>query len=328
MGRRRKHNKHLPERVYLRGGSYFYVVPDSGKWVNLGRDYAKAMAEFGHLSATSGPVLTMSDLIDRYLREEAPTKAPRTYRDYLRQARLLRAYFGRMAPADVMQQDIYAYQAERKAVAPVQANREISLLSSIFSKAVRWGVIGPHQNQAIRIEKLKEKPRDRYVTDAELRAFAAHAGPLVSAYSEFQYLTGLRQGDILALRLDQLKDDGIHVTVAKTKRPLIIEWSPALTEAVRQARTLPRPVRGMYLLCTRTGQRYSASGFRSIWHRHMTSAVKNGILKTRFTTHDVRAKAGSDAPSTARATELLAHRDTGVTNRHYRRLPERVKPLK
>lgn len=40
MGRRRKHNKHLPTRVYKRGPTYWFEPPN-GKPVNLGRTEAE-----------------------------------------------------------------------------------------------------------------------------------------------------------------------------------------------------------------------------------------------------------------------------------------------
>ena len=44
----------------------------------------------------------------------------------------------------------------------------------------------------------------------------------------------------------------------------------------------------------------------------------------RFNDHDLRAKAGSDAESLERARQLLGHADTAITQRVYRRKPERI----
>ena len=142
------------------------------------------------------------------------------------------------------------------------------------------------------------------------------------------YITALRQGDILSIRLSQLTDEGLFVNVSKSGKPVIFEWSESLKTAVKAARSLSRPVSGLFLFCTRTGSRYTTGGFRSIWQRRMRSALENGILKERFTSHDLRGKSGSDAQDVRRATELLGHSDQKITIRHYRRLPERVKPLK
>lgn len=327
MGRRRKYGKHLPRRLYERAGTYYYVEKGTGKWINLGRDYGEALAEYGRLVAGSNPrSRKMADLIDRYMREVAPTKAAATYRDNIRQSKLLRAFFGRMAPDDVTARHIYQYMDERGIRSKVQANRDLALLQAVFKKGVRWGDVSV--SPVVKIERFKEHPRKRYVQDWEFDAFKSYAGQLIAAYMDFQYLTALRQGDILRVHLNEIKDDGIHVTISKTGKERIITWTPTLRAAVRDARMLPRPVRGMYLFCTRTGSRYTTDGFRSIWQRKMRSALEIGVLRERFTTHDIRAKSASDASDLQRAQDLLGHANNKVTREHYRRLPELVKPLK
>lgn len=144
---------------------------------------------------------------------------------------------------------------------------------------------------------------------------------------DFKYLSGLRQGDILRLRLDQLKEDGIHLTVGKTGKRIVINWSDALRDAVDAVRRLQRPVRGLFLFCNRKGQPYTGNGFRSLWQRRMKSALATGLLKERFREHDIRAKTASDVER-EHATELMAHLDAKTTAKHYRRKPEIVRPLK
>jgi hypothetical protein len=80
MGRRRKSDKHLPQRVYLRRGKYYFVTIEH-KWLPLGDDYGLAMANWAKLVAVPKTVTRMNDLFDRYMLEIAPTKAPRTYKD-------------------------------------------------------------------------------------------------------------------------------------------------------------------------------------------------------------------------------------------------------
>ena len=328
MGRTRRTDKHLPKNVYLKSGSHYLVTRDydTGKlvWTNLGREFTSAMARYGQLVEVAH-CETMGDLINRYTIEVSPTKAPSTYKAELRQAKPLRAAFGRMRPARVTPQDIYKYLDARGKTAPVAANREFALLSNMFTKAIRWGAV--NANPCARIEKHKETPRTRYVTDAEFQAFRDYAGELIGTYMNFKYLTGLRKGDILKLRLSDLKDDGIHAHISKTGKDLIIEWSDALDDAVNAVRALKRPITGLYLFCTRRGQPYTVNGFSSIWKRKMLNALEAGIISERFTEHDIRAKTGSDAKK-EHATELLAHSDAATTERSYRRKVAVVTPLK
>jgi len=257
----------------------------------------------------------------------APKKARRSYEDNIKQSRYLRAYFGNMRLQDVTQPHIYKYRDERGKRSEVQANRELSLLSHMFKHAVMWGDLHHSANPCVNIQRFKEHARNRYVEDWEYAAFKDHAGSLIAAYIEFKYMTGFRQGDILAIRRDQLKEDGIHITIGKSGKKYIMEWSDDLHAAVDAIGKLKRPVRGLYLFCTRTGQPYTGNGFRSIWQRKMRSALETGILKERFRDHDIRAKAASDTDS-RHAVELMTHQDGRITKKHYRRKPEKVRPLR
>ena len=113
MGRKRRKDKHLPERMYLRSGSYYLAEYGSNKWINLGRDYVKAMGEYARLRGPDGPLNTIADVIDRYLQEVAPTKAERTYKDNVNESRYLRAAFGKLRPEDIKPKTIYAYLDQR-----------------------------------------------------------------------------------------------------------------------------------------------------------------------------------------------------------------------
>lgn len=274
---------------------------------------------------------TMGDVIDRYMREIAPTKAQSTYKDNIKQSKYLRAAFGKLPPSTITKQSVYQYMDARGKRSQVQANRELALFSHMFKKAIRWGVVSINPCEGV--ERFKEIPRDRYIEDWEYRAFRGYAGPLISAYMDFKLLTGLRKGDILAIRLDQLKADGIHVHFSKTNRDIIIEWTEALRDSVESIRVLRRQtIEGVsrfrtHLFSTRDGKPYTTDGFSSIWQRKMKAAIEQGILKERFTDHDLRAKSGSDT-DIDHAVKLLTHLDRKTTQRHYQRKPQKVRPLR
>lgn len=324
MGRKRRTNKHLPERMYHNKGAYYFVEYGTNKWINLGKEYIKAMAEYARLRGPTGQLTTMADVIDRYLMEVAPTKAERTYKDNLTEAKYLRAGLGRLRPEEIRPKTIYLYIDERGRKSETRANRELALLSHMFTKAIRWGVVDT--NPCKGIERFKEKPRDRYIEDWEYLAFKKHAGEQIAAYMDFKLITGLRIADILKLRLNQIKNDGIHVTISKTGKRIIIRWTDALHDAVDQIRKIPRPISGLYLLCTRRGMPYTVSGFSSIWQRKMKSALAEGVLTERFTDHDLRRKTASDLDDVEHAKRLLGHASVGVTVKHYRVKPEVVEP--
>ncbi len=61
-----------------------------------------------------------------------------------------------------------------------------------------------------------------------------------------------------------------------------------------------------------------------MWQRFMKRVLTETEVRDPFTEHDLRAKAGSDAESLERARQLLGHADAAITQRVYRRRPERI----
>jgi hypothetical protein len=82
MGRRRKRDTHLPERVYFKHGAHYYVNPATGKWENLGKTLADMYRAYAKIVDVSANTRTMNDVFDRYSREELPKLAERAQRDY------------------------------------------------------------------------------------------------------------------------------------------------------------------------------------------------------------------------------------------------------
>lgn len=326
MGRKRLKNRQLPERMYKRGPSY-YFVDYQGKWHYLGRDYAKAMSAYGLLTGPKGNLSKFPQLLDRYMAEIAPTKAAATFRSDTQAAKFLRVAFAGFDADEVTQKAIYRYMDGR--TSKVRANRELALMSMVYQYGIKWGAVT--MNPCKGIMRHREKPRDRMILDWEYTAFKEYAGPFIAAYMDVKLLTALRQGDLLAMTLDQLKEDGIHLTVSKTKKRQIIEWSDELCLAINNAKALHPRLKVQQLnrplFATRKGTRYTSDGFRSIWHRKMTKAVAEGVLTTRFTEHDLRGKAASET-TLEHAQRLLSHQSSKTTERHYRRKAQRVKPLR
>jgi integrase len=203
------------------------------------------------------------------------------------------------------------------------ANRDVEVLKHVLRKAVRWGVLA--ENPAREVEMHDEPPRSRYVTDQEYAAVYALAPTMVQITMDLAVLTGQRRGDLLTLTRDQLTEDGILFTQAKTGKRLIVEWSDELRAVVARAKAEPPQVRRT-LICTRQGQPYSSTGFSTIWSRVMSAALK-GDLAERFQFRDLRAKSASEDSAEA-ATARLGHATAATTMRVYRRLPSRARPLR
>lgn len=349
--KRNKENEGLPARWKAEHGAYFYQVPpgledrwDGKKKFRLGASLPEAYAEWAKRLEVVDVARTISTLLDRYALEVVPTKGVRTQVENNRAIRNLRAVFGAMALTAIQPQHIYKYVDTRRKTR-IAANRAVDVLSHAFTKAVEWGCIARHPFKGeVRLEG--EKPRTRYVEDWELIEVLALDSKrkkgsvlMLQAYIRLKLLTGLRRGDLLRLRSADMKNaDGMHVTPHKTENSTgkrqIYEWTPELRQAVDTALSV-RPVDiSPWLFCTRKGECYinekkgTASGWDSVWQRFMERVETETTIKDRFTEHDLRAKCASDAETLEHARALLAHADSRVTDRIYRRKPERVMPGK
>src|SRR6185312_4248165 len=100
MGKNRKTNKHLPPRVYIKNGAYYYV-DRKNKWHFLARTFTEAMAVWAKTFGEAKKITTMAELIDRYLIEVAPLKSEKTFRNNVSQTKPLRLVFGDMEPSAI-----------------------------------------------------------------------------------------------------------------------------------------------------------------------------------------------------------------------------------
>lgn len=359
--KRKKENQGLPARWRLVHGAYYYQVPpgseaewDGKKMFRLGKLLHEAYRSWtDRLKETECKenIRTIADLLDRYLLEVVPTKAPVSRPLNELWIRKLREVFGGMELAQMKPTLVYQYVDKRskkhtnargKVVGGrTAAHREIEVLSHAYTKAVEWGVIDRHPFK--REVKLQgEKPRDRYVEDWEvLECFKLKSTrkkgsvQVIKAYIYLKLQTGMARSDLLRLTSSNLKEDGIHIRRHKTKdssgKKTIYEWTDELRAAVELAKSV-RPVISPFLFCNNRGEGYideesgQSYGWDSMWQRFMDRILKETKVTERFHEHDLRAKVASDAESLEQARALLSHADPRTTDRIYRRKPEIVQP--
>lgn len=347
--KRSAENRGLPLRWRLVHGAYYYQVPpgleahwDGKKMFRLGATLPDAYKVWGDRIGSMDKAQNVGQLLDRYAMQVIPNKKKLTQVENLRAIGRLRAVFGELALASIRPQLIYQYVDKSKS--KIQARKEVRTFSHAFTKAVEWGLLDRHPFKG-EVRLAGEPPRDRYVEDWELLECLSmeskrKAGSvlMIQAYLRLKLLTGMRRGDLLRLRIEHLKEDGIHVTPRKTEtttgKKQIITWSDALRQAVEDAKEARTAKVSDWLFCNRKGECYfddekeTASGWDSMWQRFMTRVLEETKVTERFTEHDMRAKSGSDAETLDHAQQLLAHADSKITHRVYRRKPAHVKPLR
>jgi integrase len=346
---RNTENKGLPARWRFTHGAYYYQVPpgceaawDGKKTFRLGSTLPGAYKVWADRIGTIENASTIGALLDRYVIEVVPTKGITTQAQNKVAIKPLRAVFADVALLDLKPRHVYQYIDKR--TAKTSARREIEVLSHAFTKAVEWGYIDRHPFKG-EVRLPGEQARQRYIEDWEIVECLSlesrrKSGSVlaVQAYIRLKLLTGMRRGDLLRLTMSDLQEDGIHVTPNKTAtttgKRLIIGWSAEVREAVAMAKAARPRKLSPFLFCNRLGECYfdektgRAGGWDSMWRGFSTRVLKETKVTDKFTEHDLRAKCASDADTLEHARSLLAHADSRLTDRVYRRKPEFVAPLR
>lgn len=328
MPRERSKNKHLPARMYQKSGSY-YFVDKQNKWHNLGRSYSEALKLYADMAITRPQkISSMRQIFDRFEFDVLPNNYPEsTATKYRQHIKLLRRAFQEMAPTDVKPMHIRQYLDARGKNTPVSANREVATMSAIMKQARNWGVI--EHNPCLKIGRLPEKPRERYVTNEEWNKVYPLAPDILQIAMDLADITGLRRGNIIGLQRKDWGPDGLYVELIKqrknapTKR-MMFARTPELEQVIDRALS-HRPVASMFILCQHNGQPYTSDGMNSMWQRFMVKAQATGV--ERFTFHDLRGRSASDAESDEEAAKRLGN-SVNVVRRHYRRKAVVVQPLR
>jgi integrase len=319
----RKKNRHLPARVYFHRGWHFYV-DYLGRWHKLGREWNfDAKMKYADLSGNEPVAGTVAELINAYLRDVSPTMSANTRRDHELQKVTLLAVFGKMLAKDVTSSHVAQYLQKRTDKhgkrAPVRANREMALLSSVYNHAMRCGVPGVILNPCYGVRRNTEHARTRYVSDAELNAAMNAANDKWRAILQIMYSCGQRPSDIRTLKRSQLTEEGIHFEPAKTAKrtgaKVIVQWSPDLRAAVDKLLAM-QSVSNMYVITAKGHGCYTEAGFKVEFRKIIDKAIAAGTLSKRFWAYDLRAKAASDDEESAQ--DRLAHSSSTQTMTYLR----------
>src|SRR3954447_11721561 len=152
MGRRPTTNKNLPSgmRARRRGDVTYYYYDAGGrprKELPLGTDYPMAVKKWAELEIDAKPrhlvLITLKYAADKYiLSRNFKAKAPRTQRDYIKQLAFILKFFNDPpAPLTAIKPvNIQQYMDWRGATAPIRANGERALISTIWTFARGAGI--------------------------------------------------------------------------------------------------------------------------------------------------------------------------------------------
>lgn len=208
------------------------------------------------------------------------------------------------------------FMARRAAeVKPATVNRDMQRLGALLDVAVRDRVLPRNPLGEIKKTRLPEpEPRKRVLTPDEQRRLELACGPLVWNVVEFALRTGIRLGQVLALRWSQLHEAHIHLdTSTKTAKKRSIPITPKVA-AILVAQ------RGRHRVFVFPGpKRVNAWNKHNFLERHFSKAVEAaGIADFKF--HDLRhtfasrmVERGADI---SEVQELIGHTQVEMTRKY------------
>lgn len=355
MRQKKTANRDLPPRMIRRtrkrkGGKvwtgYYYNGRDAdGNRVEipLGPDLDEAKIEWARLDrkATPKPAHLMGRLFDDYESKVIPTLKPGTQSDYLKGLKQLRNAF-ESAPIEAITPQVIAQYRDAR-TAKVRANREIALLSTMFTFAREWGLTDK-ANPCFGLRRNKETPRDYYAGDVVWNAVYGQAPQELRDAMDLAYLTGQRPADVLKASATDLNNGFLMVGQGKTEKRLRIR----LYDGDRETdlctfinglldRRIQAGTKTSILITNQAGLRMSYSMLRNRWDEARDQAatraanegdVELAITIRKFQFRDIRPKAASEIEDIGHASRLLGHSTQDMTKKVYRRVGEIVRPTK
>lgn len=331
MGRPRK-DRNLPKYVYLRKGRYIYVPylgkGKRGKEIILcpGDSSISEVWRRYEQVTDAAPGDSLEWLCQEY-HQSAKFKAlaRSTQNDYLKyHATIMSRGQNRTLPYAALSPGMVRKYLDIRAAAgaPVLANREKAYLSAVYTWAIQRDLLPPtYSNPCHKVSRNPEKPRCRYVTDAEYEiVYNLATSPwYIRALMELGYLCRMRPGEARQVLLSDIHPEGLETRRFKGSRDAITRWSPRLCQAVQMALGHPTSIPSNHLFCDRHGTPLTSSAVKSAWDRIMAKALKNG-LQEKYTMHDLKAKGVSDFEGDKQAAS--GHKTSAMVAVYDRKKPE------
>ena len=264
---------------------------------------------------------TVSDGLNRFFAETVPERLtigklkPKTVQEYGLQSKGIRAAIGKRRIEEVTRLDI---ERMVKPLRPVMRNRVLAFTSRLFNLCQSWGWC--ESNPVRFVEKAHEEPRDRTMSESELAALGAaleaenEASPAAVAAIRFATITGLRIGEVIAMRWADVDFERGRVLLPTTKTGR--RWQSLSSAALEALANHPRINSNDHVFTT--GRAHVT--YKTVHGAFNRAAKQAGIEDARL--HDLRrtlmTAAAASGVSAHVLRDLLGHRTATMADRYVR----------
>ena len=264
----------------------------------------------------------LTAVLEQFMAEHVKAKRKAsTAREYQRIAQLyLVPRLGRRPVGDIKRQDVARLHHEL-AGKPYQANRILALLSKFFNWAENLGLRPDGSNPCRHVEKYRESPRERFLSEAELARLGdalrtaekdKSATTWTIAAIRLLMFTGARLNEILTLEWDHVDTEHALLMLpdSKTGKKTIRLNAPA-----RQVlESIPRLEGNPHVICgERPGQHLV--NLQKAWRRVRKVAKLNDV-RIHDLRHSFASVAASGGQSLIVIGKMLGHSQPATTARY------------
>jgi integrase len=256
---------------------------------------------------------TFAEMAEEYLEIKADKRSLRCDRLILDQ---LVPVFGKAYLHDIARDDIESYLRVRKQrVSGATCNRVLALIRHLFNLAINRRYL--RENPTRGIKKAKEAPwRRKYVySEDELQALVNAASPHLRQILAVAIGTGLRKGDILALRWNDIdfEHNVITLFMQKTEEGIEIPMLPMVREVLWRLHATAG--QSPFVFTSAAGER-----FGNIKTAFNGALRRSGLAEKGYHFHDIRRTFATmlynRGVHLTKIQRLLGHKSITTTERY------------
>jgi integrase len=265
--------------------------------------------------------VTFNELADKYVENYGTQKCFKGFKDYM--IRELREEFGDRKLSQIGYMDLEVWRNRRRATPTISGkpradgsvNNELAVFGHMMSKAVEWELLekNPFKKGKNLLLKL-DNQRKRFLSEPEIEALLKECPRHLKPIVETALLTGMRMGELLGLKWEQIKNGKIYleggmVKSGKGRQIPVNERLDMVFKEVRRANGL----KSEYVFCDSQSRRFYEvrSSFSGACRRAGIEDCRFHTLRHTFASHLVMRGASLKV-----VQELLGHASITMTMRY------------
>jgi integrase len=272
--------------------------------------------------------ITFDELAERYVENYGNQKSYRTFKRHA--IRYLLEAYGNKRLIDLSYLDLETYRNKRKATplangkprTEATVNREMAALKHMLNKAVEWGMleVSPFRKGS-RLTFRENNQLHRYLMEEEIEKLLNSCSPHLLPIVEIALHTGMRKGEILCLKWDQVRDGFIYLKETKSGKSRQIPLDERAVQVIKQQQ-IRNKWKSDFVFVGPDGKNLLdiKKGFAGAMRRAGIDDFHFHDLRHTFASHLVMKGANLKA-----VQRLLGHSDSKMTDRYSHLSPDHLK---